>query len=71
MGQASCGPVLRPLYGGDPFGKPEVKYKGGMGSGGTDRENKGQYNLSKSLSAMTMMAVPMITSNCKAIGKKP
>jgi hypothetical protein len=71
MGQASCGRVLRPLYGGDLFGKPKVEYEGGMGSGGPDRENKGQYNLLGFSCAMAMMAGPMITSNCKATGEKP
>ncbi len=42
MGRASCGRVLGPLYGGDPFGKPKVEYEGGMGSGSPDGENEGQ-----------------------------
>ncbi|KAL3809899.1 hypothetical protein ACHAXA_008551 [Cyclostephanos tholiformis] len=59
----------RPLYGGDPFGAPEVKYEGGIG--GPDGENEDLYGLSGSSSAMTMMAGGMITSDGKAIGKKP
>ncbi len=48
-----------------------MEYKGGLGSGGLNGENKGQYNLLGLLLIMTIMAGAMITSNCLAIRKKP
>jgi splicing factor 3B subunit 2 len=60
----------RPLYGGDPFGMPEVKY-GDAGAGGLDGENEDLYGLSGSSSAAARAGGGMITSDGKAIGKKP
>jgi hypothetical protein len=61
----------RPLYGGDPFGSPKVKYKGG--GGGLDSKNENLYRLSGSF-AMTMMMMAGGGDDHdygKAIKKKP
>jgi splicing factor 3B subunit 2 len=58
----------RPLYGGDPFGAPEMK-NDGMG-GGFDEENEDLYGLSYGGTASTMLGGGIITSDGKALGKK-